>query len=266
MKKKTLAMMLMTTLLLGSILTACSSNNATNGNNQTAANEATVSPEATISPEPTVEPTSTTEPTVSATPSSTTKPSAEPTASAEAKPSTTSKPTKEPAPNKKPSTNVESKPSHTPKPIQTPAPTKKPTPTKAPVEKMPSASDMIDGMLEEVEQPSLMTMDADMMKDTYAIDASLLEEYSIRFPMMNVKATEIAVFKVKNSKNIDAVKEGMAKRAAGIQKQFETYLPDQYENAKNYKVVTNGNYVLFIISESASDLEKAFNTYFDKKK
>lgn len=260
MKKKTLAMMLMTTLLLGSILTACSSNNAANGSNQTAANEATVSPEATAS----TEPTSTTEPIPSVTPSNTTTPSAVPTANAESKPSTTAKPTKEPAPSKKPTTN---KPSSTAKPSHTPAPTKKPTPTKAPAaEKMPSASDMIDGMLEEVEQPSLMTMDSDMMKDAYAIDSSLLEEYSIRFPMMNIKATEIAIFKVKKEKDIDAVKEGIEKRAGTIQKQFETYLPDQYENAKNYKVVTNGNYVLFIISESADDLEKAFNSYFDKKK
>ncbi|QJD88213.1 DUF4358 domain-containing protein [Cohnella herbarum] len=120
-------------------------------------------------------------------------------------------------------------------------------------------------MLKQVEQPSLMDIDADQLKELYGIDTKILAEFSAKMPMMNVKTNEIAIFKVKNAKDIAAVKKGIKKRAEAVQKSFEQYLPDQYENAKNYKVATKGNYVLFVISESADDLEKAFQAAFDKK-
>ncbi len=39
---------------------------------------------------------------------------------------------------------------------------------------------------------------------------------------------------------------------------FEQYLPEPYKNAQNYKIAVEGDYVLFLISESADDLVKAF--------
>ncbi|RIE01152.1 DUF4358 domain-containing protein [Cohnella faecalis] len=120
-------------------------------------------------------------------------------------------------------------------------------------------------MLEQVEQPRLIELESDKLKDIYYLDPELLTEFTIRMPLMNVKTNEIAVLKVKNAKDIAAVKKGLEKHAIDVQKQFETYLQDQYENAKNYKIVTKGNYVLFVISESADDLVKAFSDIFEKK-
>ena len=110
---------------------------------------------------------------------------------------------------------------------------------------------MVDGMLAKIEQPALVEMTGDMVKQMYYIDPALLEQYTIMSPMMNIKTNEIAVFKVKDAKDIAAVEDGIKKRAADVQKTFETYLQDQYENAKNYKLVTKGNYVFFVISEEA---------------
>ncbi|MNH44254.1 hypothetical protein D3C79_1063640 [compost metagenome] len=64
--------------------------------------------------------------------------------------------------------------------------------------------------------------------------------------------------------DIAAVEEGIKKRAADVQKSFETYLPDQYENAKNYKLETKGSYVLFVISESADQLVAEFNALLEQ--
>ncbi|ASS77056.1 hypothetical protein CIG75_00765 [Tumebacillus algifaecis] len=121
---------------------------------------------------------------------------------------------------------------------------------------------MADEMLERVKQPMLIEMKIDQLKDTYGLDPALLEEFTVRYPLMNVKTNEIAIFKVKDEKEIATVKLAIEKRATVVQKQFEFYLPDQYENAKNYKIITNGKYVLFLISESADELGKAFSTFF----
>lgn len=124
---------------------------------------------------------------------------------------------------------------------------------------------MVDAMLAKIEQPALMEMKDDMVKTMYYLDPALLEEYTIMSPLMNVKTNEVAVFKVKNATDVAAVEEGIKKRAADVQKQFETYLPDQYENAKNYKLVTKGNYVFFVISDVADKFLTEFDTFFTKK-
>ena len=136
---------------------------------------------------------------------------------------------------------------------------------EAVVETNLTPKEMIDEMLANVEQPSLMEVEADMVGQLYHLDPALLEDYSIRIPMMNVKSNEISILKVKDAKDISTVETAVKERATDIQKQFEQYLPDQYENAQNYKLVTKGNYILFVISESADQLVTEFDTLFTKK-
>lgn len=125
--------------------------------------------------------------------------------------------------------------------------------------------EMVDKMLEAIEQPNLMELDEETMKQQYHLDPALLEEYSVRIPMMIVHSNEVSVLKVKEEKDLPAVEEALKQRAADVQKQFEQYLPDQYENAKNYKIVKKGNYVLFVISDEADALIKSFEEFFVQK-
>ena len=134
-----------------------------------------------------------------------------------------------------------------------------------PVEPDLTANEMVDEMLAKVEQPAMMELPAEQMQDIYHIDPEKFEDYAIRIPMMNVKTNEIAVMKVKNSDDVPEVEDAVKQRAADVQKQFETYLPDQYENAKNYQLVTKGNYVLFVISDQADELVKVFNSFFNQQ-
>jgi len=128
-----------------------------------------------------------------------------------------------------------------------------------------SAKEMADQMLEKVEQPVLMELSAEELKELYNIDSAKLEDYSVRVPMMNIKTNEIAIFKVKEAKDVADIQAALKKRAENFQKQFEQYLPDQYENAKNYKLITKGNYVLLVISDSADELIKVYDSFFESK-
>lgn len=121
-----------------------------------------------------------------------------------------------------------------------------------------TTKEMIEAILAESEQPPQMPIEGDMVKDLYHFDPALLEQYTIMTPLMNVKTNEIAILQVKDAKDIAAVEEGVKQRAADVQKQFETYLQDQYENAKNFKLVTKGNYVLFVIAEDADKIAAKF--------
>jgi hypothetical protein len=130
-----------------------------------------------------------------------------------------------------------------------------------------TAKEMVDQMLSKVEQPSLTELDAATVEQLYHLNPELLEDYSIRMPMMNVKTNEIAVLKVKDVKDMTTVEDAIKARATDVQKQFETYLPDQYENAKNYKLIKKGNYFLFVIADPADQdkLVADFDTYFTEK-
>ncbi|MEO3944849.1 DUF4358 domain-containing protein [Gorillibacterium sp. CAU 1737] len=127
-----------------------------------------------------------------------------------------------------------------------------------------TTKEMVDSVTSKYEQPALVELTAEDISTLYHLDPQLLDQYTIMMPMMNIKTNEIAVMKVKDSKDIPAVEDAVKQRATDIQKQFENYLPDQYENAKNYKLTTNGNFVIFIISEKADELEKAFSDLFVK--
>ncbi|MFF2752454.1 DUF4358 domain-containing protein [Psychrobacillus sp. NPDC058041] len=133
------------------------------------------------------------------------------------------------------------------------------------IESKLTAKEMVDQMVKEVEQPALMELKSDQVKDFYNLDPEKLEEYSIRIPMMNVKTNEIAILKVKDVKDVPAVESAVKERAENVKKQFEHYLPDQYENAKNYKLVTKGNYVLLVISDKADELVKVYDNFFNQK-
>lgn len=134
-----------------------------------------------------------------------------------------------------------------------------------PVEPEVTANEMVEEMLAEVEQPMLMELPADQVLAIYNIDPQKLEDYAIRIPIMNVKTNEIAILKVKNTADIPEVEEAVKQRAENVKKTFETYLPDQYENAKNYQLITRGNYVLFVISEDADKLIKVYDRFFTQQ-
>ena len=133
------------------------------------------------------------------------------------------------------------------------------------VEPTLTANEMVDEMLAKVEQPMMMEVTGEQVQEVYNIDPEKLEDYAIRIPMMNIKTNEIAILKVKDAADVSAVEEAVKERAATVQKQFETYLPDQHENAKNYKLVTKGNYVLFVISDQADGLVAEYDRFFNEQ-
>ncbi|MEG0440316.1 MAG: DUF4358 domain-containing protein [Solibacillus sp.] len=133
------------------------------------------------------------------------------------------------------------------------------------IEASKSAKEMTEQMVKEVEQPALMELTAEDLKNLYNLDAAKLEDFSVRIPMMNVKSNEIAIFKVKDPNDVAEIVAAIKVRAENAMKPFEQYLPDQYENAKNHKIITKGNYVLFVISDQADELIAVYDRFFVKK-
>ena len=240
MNHRFLALALAGTMTFG-LLTACGGGNG-DGISQTP--DAVTTPPAVESTTPAPESTS---PIVEESPDA----SPESSAPVEESAAPSSTPTARPSASAKPTTQ----------PTATPKPTAKPTPTPTPESKpQTNAVQSTWDDISKLSLPNLTAMDAATLSAMYGINASDLEEYVCMMPLMGVHSTEFFIAEVKDGK-MDTVKAGIAKRQADLDAQWSQYLPDQYELVKNYKLVTNGNYVLFAISEYADKAVSIFDSY-----
>lgn len=122
-----------------------------------------------------------------------------------------------------------------------------------------SCSTIFNKVTNNMDTSAHLAMDASLLSDYYGIDASLLEDYCVYLPMMSTSITEIGVFKVKDAQNVDTILSGINKRAGDVGHMLYPSLEATYESRK---VVTNGNYILFAISDAASSMASAFNSLF----
>ena len=91
-----------------------------------------------------------------------------------------------------------------------------------------------------------MKQDAAGMTELYNIPTDCFTEVVGFFPMM-ISADTIVIGKVADGK-LDAAKEALEAQRALTQQNFEQYLPEPLERAKNGQIVTSGDYVMLIIS------------------
>ncbi|MDD2376078.1 MAG: DUF4358 domain-containing protein [Clostridia bacterium] len=112
----------------------------------------------------------------------------------------------------------------------------------------------------------MILLEEQQVKDTYDIDVLKLESYVIKIPIMNIRADEIAIIKVKNIRDIEYVKSKLKFRLRNIENTFERYLQDQFELVKNSLIISRGKYILMSISDRNDDIENTFRSYFENNK
>ena len=98
-----------------------------------------------------------------------------------------------------------------------------------------------------------------MFKDKYGLDASLLDSYVVKKPMMSAVASlEYAVFKVKNENDVSKIVDALNKRGTVIEEQ-EAWYPAEKDYAANRKIVSKGNYAILMITDNVEAIVKNFD-------
>lgn len=121
------------------------------------------------------------------------------------------------------------------------------------------ASELTQSITEQVEFSMLSPMDAETMALLYPnLDTSKLADSSVQFTMVNVKANELAVFKVNDAQDTAMVEQACRERAQAIAQNFEMYLEDQKAIADQPLIQTYGNYVLFAVHENKDEIQRIF--------
>ncbi|MEG0441723.1 MAG: DUF4358 domain-containing protein, partial [Oscillospiraceae bacterium] len=138
------------------------------------------------------------------------------------------------------------------KPVATPKPSEKPAPAAVKVADL--WTKISDGLADAL--PAGMEPGGDTLSDLYGISTADLDEYYFRMPMMSAHVTEFFIAKVKSGK-MDTIKAACAKRQGDLAGGF--LYPDNITLVESYQLVTNGDYILFCITEKADKAVEIFN-------
>lgn len=121
--------------------------------------------------------------------------------------------------------------------------------------KVVPVKDLMESVSSKVEVKLAPPFEGENIEEIYGLKADDYDEVEIRKSPINVQANEIIIVKAKDGK-VDAVKKSLDEHGKALEKQWSTYLPEQYELTKARVVGNKGDYVYLIIDSNAKDLEK----------
>lgn len=125
-----------------------------------------------------------------------------------------------------------------------------------------SISEINKKIEENVDISQMRTANMDKLKKLYDVKEDDVEEFILYTAPTNIKADELAIIKVKKSESIENIKNNISKRVEKKGNSFKDYLPEEYYLIENHILTTKGNYIFFVISDKAEDIENAFNESF----
>ena len=108
--------------------------------------------------------------------------------------------------------------------------------------------------------PVMMNIDAAALKAYYGLGDDEVRDFAGKMSLLNVSATEILVARAQRNKG-EALLQAVLARSAAIEERFAD---DEAQLAlvRDYRIVQRGDWLLFVISESAGEIADAFDAYF----
>lgn len=77
-------------------------------------------------------------------------------------------------------------------------------------------------------------------------------------------ADELVIMKAADSSKIAALEAGANARLESQKKAFQDYIPEQYQRLEGAKIVTEGEYVMFVCSDNADQIVDQFKSMVSK--
>lgn len=124
--------------------------------------------------------------------------------------------------------------------------------------KNPSVNEIDDKIKQSVDISSLEKADGEKLQKLYGISPDDIDEFLLYIASTNIKADEIAVFKVKDEKDLENIKNKIEKRVEEQSEDFKDYLPIEYDLLENHIVKCKGRYILFVVSDKSESVLNAF--------
>lgn len=129
-----------------------------------------------------------------------------------------------------------------------------------------SLEELSEKIKEEGDFSIMMTLDDDdpfkYVPDNIEINKDMFADFNISSNAI-ISADTLMLIELKNKDDIPKVKSALEYVRKRIESSFEFYLRDQYEMAKDGKIISKGSYVMLVISK---DNDKAIKIFEDSIK
>lgn len=129
--------------------------------------------------------------------------------------------------------------------------------------KEPEMTSLEDKLYQSLDMSEMVKLDEAKFQRIYDINPDDLEEFFVYISSSNIKAAELVVLKVKDSTNVDSIKEKLAQRVDEQANSFKDYLPDEYYLLENHVLKVKNNYLLLAVSKNVEEIEKIFDQSFE---
>lgn len=103
----------------------------------------------------------------------------------------------------------------------------------------------------------LLAVPEKIISDYYTLPDGV-ESCKIYVSATSATASEFAAFKCKNADAVKAVRAAVEKRVEEQIESYENYRPDEKFRLENAAILTNGNYLVFAVSNDNGAVEKLF--------
>lgn len=123
--------------------------------------------------------------------------------------------------------------------------------------------DIVAAVAEELVLPMPAEVDDTMLKEIFYIDPADTASYAGQFAQVNISSANVIIVEAKDSSKVETIQAALEKRQKDVMTSFEMYLEDQYNIAKDAKIITKGNYVALLMIENADRAEEIFNAAFE---
>ena len=123
----------------------------------------------------------------------------------------------------------------------------------------PVAKDVTASIISDFSSDSMTELSADRVNSYYDIDLKKLDDFSIYIEGSGGYADEVAIFKVKDNKDIEDIKASINDRIKNRLKDFDGYNSEELVKIKDNLVLVKGKYILFVISENNDKAKSTFN-------
>lgn len=124
-----------------------------------------------------------------------------------------------------------------------------------------SLEDIYTEITNEVELPEMVTLNDNYIANYFGIDLSKLEEYIFVNAQEVIYADTIIIMKVKDTNDIDTMKEALETMIEHKKSELENYLPEQFKIVEKSEIKTSDSYIYLIISNDAQTINGIIEKY-----
>ena len=105
----------------------------------------------------------------------------------------------------------------------------------------------------------LILLSDKVVADYYDLSFDGLEEYRVYVSSSSATASELAIFKCSGDAALKSAKSAVEARISDQISNYENYRPDEKFRLDNALIETNGNYLLFVVSDNNATIQNLFN-------